>query len=86
MSIDPTSSSSPSDPYEADIAKVASELPGKGIPSQGFNFLGMHFTGADAKVLWNTIIQAASQQIQHDQDLAIQAIQRMNPDKNPDNQ
>ncbi|MDE3045876.1 MAG: hypothetical protein KGJ02_04450 [Verrucomicrobiota bacterium] len=47
-------------------------------------WMGMTFDSAEAKQLWNIISQNVNNQISHDKDKALEALRRLNPEKNPD--
>lgn len=47
-------------------------------------WLGMSFDSAETKKLWQIISQNVNQQIQHEQAKAIEALRKLNPEKNPD--
>lgn len=47
-------------------------------------WLGMSFDSGEAKQIWQIISQNVNQQIQHEQDKAIEALKKLNPEKNPD--
>ncbi len=47
-------------------------------------WLGMQFTADQAKQLWNIMEQNIGREIQKQQDRAVKAIKKMNPDNNED--
>jgi len=85
MTVEPPGSSSSSSKSSSTDYSVHYGTGGQ-VDAKPIKWLGMEFTGKEAQQLWDTIINAMTQQISQDQKKAVEAIQLMNPDNNPDNQ
>lgn len=57
---------------------------GAGWDPKPLHWLGMSFDADQTKKLWNIISQNIANQINHDKQKAIEAIKKMNPEKNQD--
>ncbi len=58
---------------------------GKGWDSSsGMNWLGMHFNQKETKQLWSIISQNIGNQIKKDQDRAVKALKKLNPENSQD--
>jgi hypothetical protein len=89
--VNPNSSSQPpavGDPAASQKTKPKSEFKdpqpeSKSSWAKPMHWLGMDFTAEQSKQLWNIITQNVSTQIKKEQDRAVKAIRKLNPD-NPE--
>ena len=63
--------------YLSAIATVPATDYSGGFSTQATTFLGMHFTASEAKQLWQAVVSMISQQIQHENDKAVEALRKM---------
>ncbi len=84
--MDPNSPTPPHGPTASHKTPPKSDFkaPSSEHEKGGMSWLGMTFSAQEAKQLWNIISQSISTQIKKDQDRAIKALKKLNPDNPQD--